>query len=226
MSTKQNSPQENEWQYAIDVEGHYERGNLVRYRELEIRGGPLRDPVYAIEPIPNPFDRMMPMEKSRFDEDFERFNIREQMQRIRNLGYEDVSPEARKIRENVAKLIINCIDGDELKKVLDAIPPWSPIFNKRSPEFKKAVDDEYWRQHEVVAVDKPSPWKSAKPRPIAIQYRKANHPGHNEGEIIETRETDMDARAWRTIHYVIKDVEGELYPINIQLFNKLYEKLD
>ena len=41
------------------------------------------------------------------------------------------------------------------------------------------------------------------------------------GEIIETREGKLYAAAGRD--YIIKGVEGELYPINKEIFKKTYE---
>ena len=59
-------------------------------------------------------------------------------------------------------------------------------------------------------------WGKARKMPLEVHYR---HPIHTT-ELITTLEGNLTARQGE--HYVILGVEGELYPIEIGIFNKTY----
>lgn len=59
------------------------------------------------------------------------------------------------------------------------------------------------------------PWKRARKRPVWIEYREAGH-----GEVINTREGTLMAQPGDLI---IRGVEGEMYPIGREIFEKTYE---
>ena len=74
-------------------------------------------------------------------------------------------------------------------------------------------------------------WSKARKKPIVVQFRevrpkeliRVKYPEKIEvrGEVIETLEGDLEAHVGED--YIIKGVNGELYPIKIETFNKTYE---
>jgi len=74
-------------------------------------------------------------------------------------------------------------------------------------------------------------WRKARKKPIIVQFRevrpkeliRVKYPEKIEvrGEVIETPEGDLEAHVGED--YIIKGVNGELYPIKIDIFNKTYE---
>lgn len=77
-------------------------------------------------------------------------------------------------------------------------------------------------------------WKKARKKPIVIEFRE---PEPNvvflqndltgekvKGEIVHTREGRLEARIGRD--FIIRGIEGELYPIDKQIFFKTYEVID
>jgi hypothetical protein len=62
-------------------------------------------------------------------------------------------------------------------------------------------------------------WKKAQKKPIVVEYRFVR--GHQED--ITTKEGTLTAT--RGIDYIIRGVEGELYPIKIDIFEKTYVRI-
>jgi len=60
-------------------------------------------------------------------------------------------------------------------------------------------------------------WRKAVKKPLTVQFREVN----GSTETIRTKEGDLVAE--RGKHYIIKGVEGELYPVEIGIFRKTYE---
>ena len=60
-------------------------------------------------------------------------------------------------------------------------------------------------------------WKLARKKPVVIEFREVN----SEKEIIETREGTLTA--YKNKDFIIRGVEGELYPITKTTFHKTYE---
>lgn len=60
-------------------------------------------------------------------------------------------------------------------------------------------------------------WKKAKKKPIIIDYREVN----GEVEIIRTREGKIEG--YKGKDFIIKGVDGELYPIKKNIFYKTYD---
>ena len=67
-------------------------------------------------------------------------------------------------------------------------------------------------------------WHKARKKPLLIHYREVR--GGNEGdkELIKTREGTLIAIRGRD--FVIRGVEGELYPITKTTFYKTYDLLE
>ena len=65
-----------------------------------------------------------------------------------------------------------------------------------------------------------SDWKKAKKKPVEIEYRDPSE----AVEEIETREGTIVAR--KDEDYVIRGVEGEIYPISKEIFKKTYEEIE
>lgn len=63
--------------------------------------------------------------------------------------------------------------------------------------------------------DETKRWKKARKRPVWIEYREAV-----PGETVETREGVLVAQQG---DYIIRGVEGEVYPIARHIFAKTYE---
>lgn len=61
-----------------------------------------------------------------------------------------------------------------------------------------------------------SNWKNARKKPVPIQFREVE----GEKEIIHTREGTLVAVKGKD--YIIKGIEGELYPITKTTFHKTY----
>ena len=60
-------------------------------------------------------------------------------------------------------------------------------------------------------------WGKAQKKPIIVDFREPIH----TTELITTLEGEL--RAHQGEHYVIVGVEGELYPIDIEIFKKTYD---
>jgi len=74
-------------------------------------------------------------------------------------------------------------------------------------------------------------WRKAQKRPVVVEFREAeakdrliDAPGQPVGEIIFTKEGSLFAKAGKA--FVIKGVEGELYPIQKDIFAKTYDVVD
>lgn len=63
-------------------------------------------------------------------------------------------------------------------------------------------------------------WRKARKKPIVVEYRRP------QGLFERVQTLDGELIAKPGTHYVIKGVEGELYPINIDIFEKTYDRLD
>lgn len=72
-----------------------------------------------------------------------------------------------------------------------------------------------------------SEWRKARKKPVVIEFREVkpifDYEGF-QGELVHTREGNLVAHVGRD--YVIRGVEGELYPITKTIFDKTYEVLD
>ena len=75
-------------------------------------------------------------------------------------------------------------------------------------------------------------WNKARKKPIVVEYREPKeehwlsprgYNGQVRGEIVRTLEGQLIAIPGRD--YVMKGVDGELYPINIEIFEKTYDRL-
>ena len=77
-----------------------------------------------------------------------------------------------------------------------------------------------------------SEWKRARKKPVVVEFREVN-PDENQcccasciqhpSEYIDTLEGRM--RAIQGFHLIIKGVDGELYPIDKEIFEKTYDVL-
>lgn len=74
-------------------------------------------------------------------------------------------------------------------------------------------------------------WKKARKKPVVIEFREVepnaeiNIKGiYVEAEEILTREGAL--YGFPTKDYIIKGVEGEIYPIKIEIFHKTYEVIE
>jgi len=63
-------------------------------------------------------------------------------------------------------------------------------------------------------------WKKCRKKPVVVEYREPKPPFP---ETIHTREGVLCAYPKRD--YIIKGVEGEIYPCNKEIFNKTYVKI-
>jgi len=63
-------------------------------------------------------------------------------------------------------------------------------------------------------------WRKARKKPIVIEFREPLI----EGELIRTRKGVLEAEYGK--HYIIRGVEGDVYPIEISTFFKTYEMVD
>ena len=61
-----------------------------------------------------------------------------------------------------------------------------------------------------------SEWRKARKKPVTIEFREVN-PDETGVETLE------GYKPCNTNHYVIRGVEGELYPIRKDIFKKTYE---
>jgi len=81
-----------------------------------------------------------------------------------------------------------------------------------------------WLKGEEKAVEG---WKKARKKPVVIEFREVEPDSPNTMDMgrerIETREGILIAYKGRD--YVIRGVEGELYPISKKIFKKTYEML-
>lgn len=75
-------------------------------------------------------------------------------------------------------------------------------------------------------------WKKARKKSVIIDFREAKFEGNVEVnpntwiavEVIHTREGIL--YAYVGYDYVIKGIEGELYPIDKEIFKKTYEVIE
>lgn len=63
-------------------------------------------------------------------------------------------------------------------------------------------------------------WRKARKKPIIVEFREVE----GEKETIETREGMLVAH--RGKDYIIRGVEGEIYPIAKTIFEKTYEVIE
>ncbi len=63
-------------------------------------------------------------------------------------------------------------------------------------------------------------WKKAKKKPVEVKFRKVE----GERELIKTREGTLVAM--RDRDFVVKGVEGEIYPIAKTIFYKTYDVIE
>lgn len=63
-------------------------------------------------------------------------------------------------------------------------------------------------------------WKKARKKPVVIEYREVE----GEKEEIKTREGTLFAYANRD--FIIRGVEGEIYPCDKKIFAKTYESVE
>ena len=62
-------------------------------------------------------------------------------------------------------------------------------------------------------------WKKARKKPVVVEFREVD----GREETIKTREGEL--KAYKDKDYIIRGVEGELYPISKEIFKKTYEEL-
>jgi len=62
-------------------------------------------------------------------------------------------------------------------------------------------------------------WGKARKKPVTVKFREVE----GEEETIETREGTL--KAYKGKDFIIKGVEGELYPISREIFFKTYDVL-
>jgi len=60
-------------------------------------------------------------------------------------------------------------------------------------------------------------WRKARKKPVIVEFREVN----GKVELIKTREGELFAIADQD--YIIRGVEGEIYPIKKEIFDKTYE---
>jgi len=63
-------------------------------------------------------------------------------------------------------------------------------------------------------------WRKARKKPVIVEFREV----HGKMEIIPTREGNLFAVKGRD--YIIRGVEGEIYPIAKDIFEKTYEVIE
>lgn len=61
-------------------------------------------------------------------------------------------------------------------------------------------------------------WRKARKKPVIIKFREVNGV-----ELIKTKEGTLRAD---TTDYIIRGVEGEIYPIDKKIFHKTYEIIE
>ena len=66
-----------------------------------------------------------------------------------------------------------------------------------------------------------SPWHRARKKAVLIEYREVQGGKEGDKELIHTREGTLVGVRGRD--FIIKGVEGELYPITKATFNKTYD---
>ena len=64
-------------------------------------------------------------------------------------------------------------------------------------------------------------WGKARKLPVEVEYREVNPVTFGGAEYIKTREGTIVGYVGQD--YIIKGVEGELYPIKKDIFHKTYE---
>ena len=82
-----------------------------------------------------------------------------------------------------------------------------------------------------------SEWKKARKKPVIIEFREVEplfdifDTHHNfsiggwvKGEIIRTREGNLIAVAGRD--YIVRGVDGEIYPVKKEIFHKTHEVIE
>jgi hypothetical protein len=71
-------------------------------------------------------------------------------------------------------------------------------------------------------------WRKARKKPVVVEFREVEpkeiHLAGANGELVETREGPLLAFAGRD--FIIRGVEGELYPIDKKIFEKTYEVVE
>ena len=70
--------------------------------------------------------------------------------------------------------------------------------------------------------DEPKKWRKARKKPVVVEFREVE--GKFETIKVKTREGTLTAVKGRD--YVIRGVEGELYPISKEIFEKTYEVIE
>lgn len=63
-------------------------------------------------------------------------------------------------------------------------------------------------------------WMKCRKLPIEVEYREVN----GKAEVITTREGKLYAH--RNVDFIIKGVDGELYPIKKDIFSRTYEVIE
>ncbi len=64
-------------------------------------------------------------------------------------------------------------------------------------------------------------WKHARKKPLLVQYREVRGGKDGDKEIIKTRGGPVIAVRGRD--FIIKDIEGQLYPVTKEIFLKTYD---
>ena len=72
-------------------------------------------------------------------------------------------------------------------------------------------------------------WRKARKKPVVVEFREVEPKEKVDlagamGELVETREGLLSAFAGRD--FIIRGVEGELYPIDKKIFEKTYEVVE
>ena len=68
-------------------------------------------------------------------------------------------------------------------------------------------------------------WRRAKKKPIEVRFREVIPPDERTMfEIIRTKEGQMTARVGED--YIIEGIEGEIYPIDKEIFIKSFEVIE
>ncbi len=67
-------------------------------------------------------------------------------------------------------------------------------------------------------------WKRARKKPLLVQYREVRGGKDGDKEIVKTRGGPVIAVRGRD--FIIKDIDGQIYPITKEIFGKTYEVLD
>jgi len=62
-------------------------------------------------------------------------------------------------------------------------------------------------------------WKKARKKPIVVDFREVI----GDEEVIDTKEGILVAKRGRD--YIVRGVEGELYPVNKEIFAKTYDEV-